>query len=204
MSDDMNMTGEEPMAPEGTVAPLPAPPMIKPGMARRNVLLIVALVIVLVVLAGFVAYAIITAGSAAVTGGGVPVTGTPGTGTTPPPTTTPTATLLPVPDVEFRDVFTPRDPFKPLKPIALKKVKAAATSADASSDGTSAAVAQSLSLVSIDSSATTAVVKLGSTNYTVHAGSTVGSPAWQITAIFATYIDVTDPEGIALTYYLSN
>jgi hypothetical protein len=77
VSDEMMMSSEEPIVPEGTVAPLPAPPMIKPGMAKRNVLLIVAGVIVLVALVGFVAYAMILAGNVAAPGGGTPVA-TPG------------------------------------------------------------------------------------------------------------------------------
>lgn len=192
MSDDMMMSSEEPIVPEGTVAPLPAPPIIKPGMARRNVLLIVAGVIVLVALVGFIAYALILVGSAnAPTGQPVVTPGAPGSTT---PSSTTTATLLPVPDVENRDVFTPRNPFEVIPGVALKVKKAEA----ASTDGTSTPHVAELSLVSVDVTTDpanpTAIVKLdGVTQPAVHQGDSVGG--YLIEEILADSISGTDPNG---------
>ena len=137
MSDDMMKSGEEPIVPEGTVAPLPAPPLIKPGMARRNVLLIVAGIVVLVALVGFVGWAVFLAGNVA-TPGGSPVVVTPGGTGTPgvvTPSTPSTANLLPVPDVDNRDIFSPRNPFAPIKPVSI----AQPATKDDSNDDTSTA-----------------------------------------------------------------
>lgn len=194
MSDDMMMTGEEPIVPEGTVAPLPAPPIIKPGMARRNGLLIVAGVIVLVALVGFVAYAIILVGSTSAPTGQPVVT--PGAPSSTAPSSTTTASLPPVPDVSNRDVFTPRNPFEVIPGVALHvaKVKTPAPS----DDGASTPHAAILSLVSIDVTTDpanpTAVVKLdGVTQAAVHEGDTVGG--YLIETITVDSISGTDPNG---------
>jgi hypothetical protein len=189
VSDDMMMSGEEPIVPEGTVAPLPAPPMIKPGTAKRNMLLILAGVIVLVALVGFVAYAMMIAGSATAPGAGTPAV-TPGTPTASTSATTPTAVLPDIPAGDNRDIFTPRNPFEPIAAVKLKVV------VTPSADGTGTSnQADTLSLVSIDASATpiSAVVRLnGVTQAPVHVGDMVGSSPWHVDAITDTSLWATN------------
>jgi hypothetical protein len=188
VSDDMMKSGEEPIVPEGTVAPLPAPPLIKPGMARRNVLLIVAGVIVLVALVGFVYFAIQTANNVATPGtsGGVPVAVTPGTpgapGTT--PSTTSTANLAPVPDVTNRDIFTPRNPFAPIKPVSIAPVvKETASSSDTTTHTANNSDTLTLEDIVTENGVRKAVVTLNGTTYTLAAGETVGSSNWSIVEV---------------------
>jgi hypothetical protein len=200
VSDDMNVSGEEPIVPEGTVAPLPAPPMIKPGTAKRNVLLIVAGVVVLVALVGFVAYAMMIASSVSAPTT-VPVTATgptttPGTSVTTSSSVPGTEAILPVPDVQFEDVFAPRDPFKPIPPVTLVVATTSSTDGTGTGGGGSGSTSHVLTLVSIDASATpiTAVVELGTSRYTVKAGDTVPNSQWHIdditaTGLYATYAD---------------
>jgi hypothetical protein len=195
VSDDMNMSGEGPIVPEGTVAPLPAPPLIKPGMARRNVLLIVAGVIVLVALVGFVYYAIMIANNVATPGGGsstggVPVTVTPGTPTG--TSTTPTAALPPISDVTNRDIFTPRNPFAPIKPISIAQPAAPAAKTTSSHETTHATSNNSDTLtlqdIVTENSVRKAVVSLNGTTYTLAAGEQVGTSNWSIVEVNASDI----------------
>jgi hypothetical protein len=197
VSDDMNMSGEEPIVPEGTVAPLPAPPLIKPGMARRNILLIIASVIVLVVLIGFVVAGFLIAGSTTANlPGNAPVTVVPGgpttgsTGTT--GSATPTGAIPPVPPVSNDDAFSPRNPFSPIPPIAI----VSATTVDDSTNTSSTAGnnnddnTNTLTLQDIvtENSVLKAVVKLNGHTYTLAAGEQVGSSNWSISEVHSDYI----------------
>ena len=189
MSDDMKMSGEG-FASVGEVAPATAASIIKRETISRNVLLIVAGVILAVVTVGLVWYALSLATPMA------PVTVNVGPVVTTPTTSNPaTAPLLPVPSIDDRDVFTPRNPFVVIPPITI-----AVPSSDDSglNNGTDTAAADTLTLkdiVTVDG-VRKAVVKLNGTTYTLAAGETVGTSSWSIqevntTNIVALYGDVS-------------
>lgn len=184
MSDDMKMSGEEMFAPEGEVAPAPAAPIIKRGTISRNALLIVAGVILAAVTVGLIAYALSLATPVApVATVVVPVT-TPGAGTG---STTPTAPLTPLPNIDNRDVFTPRNPFIVIPPITIA---VAVTDTSDTSNTTDTADAGTLTLtdiVTVDG-VRKAVVKLDGVTYTLAAGQDVGTSSWKIVEVNSTNI----------------
>ena len=184
MSDHMKMSGEEMFAPEGEVAPAPAPPIIKRGTISRNALLVVAGLILAAVTVGLVAYVLSLATPVApVATVIVPVT-TPGTGAG---STTPTAPLLPVPSIDNRDVFTPRNPFIVIPPITIA---VPSTDTSSTSNTTNTAEAGTLTLtdiVTVDG-VRKAVVKLDGVTYTLAAGQDVGTSNWSIVEVNATNV----------------
>ena len=184
MSDDMKTSGEEMFAPEGEVAPAPAAPIVKRGAISRNALLIVAGIILAAVTVGLVVYALSLATPVApVATVVVPVT-TPGTGTG---STTPSAPLVPVPNIDNRDVFTPRNPFIVIPPITIA---APVTDTSDTSNTTDTADAGTLTLtdiVTVDG-VRKAVVKLDGVTYTLAAGQDVGTSSWKIVEVNSTNI----------------
>ena len=188
MADDMKMSGEEMFAPEGEVAPAPAPPILKRGMISRNALLIVAGVILAAVTVGLIAYALSLATPAApVAPVVVPVTN-PGTGTgTGIGSTTPTTPLLPVPSIDNRDVFTPRNPFIVIPPITIA-VPSTGTSGTNNTTDTADAGTLMLSNIVTVGGVRKAVVKLNGVTYTLAAGEHVGSSNWSIVEVNTTNI----------------
>lgn len=188
MSDDMKMSGEEMFAPEGEVTPAPAAPIIKAETISRNALLIVAGVILAAVTVGLVAYALSLATPAApVTTIVTPIT-TPGT--TPGQTTTAAALPpTPVPSIDNRDVFTPRNPFTVIKPIVIAVLATDTSSSTNTSDTTSANTLKLIDIVTVGG-VRKAVVKLNGHTYTLAAGETVGTSSWSIVEVNTTNIVV--------------
>jgi hypothetical protein len=191
VSDDMKMSGEE-FAPVGEVAPAPAAPIIKRETISRNVLLIVAGVILAVVTVGLVVYALSLATPVAPVSVNVSPVTTPGGGTTSNPATAP---LLPVPAISNDDVFTPRNPFTVIPPIAIA-VPSEETSESNNTTETSDADTLTLRDIVTVGGVRKAVVRLNGHTYTLAAGETVDSSSWSIqevntTNIVALYGDVS-------------
>lgn len=169
MSDDPMMNGSAPMPPAGPQSVLPPAPRSNGNMGR-NILIGAAGLVVLAAIIGIVAYVLLSATvapSPTITPTG-PSAG--GTGTTA------TGTILPIPDVTNADIFTPRNPFKVIRPIMIE-VEEPASSTDTSSTA--------LTLVDITTSngEKVAVVKLGGQTYTVGEGDQVGTSDWQVVTI---------------------
>lgn len=178
MSDDMKMSGEDQFAPVGEVAPRPAAPIIKREMISRNALLIVAGVILAAVTVGLVAYALSLATPAAplITSTVPPIT-TPGTGTT-----TSTLPPTPVPSIDNRDVFTPRNPFTVIKPIVIAVASTDTSESTNTTDTTGANTLKLTDIVTVGG-VRKAVVKLNGHTYTLAAGETVGTSDWSIVEV---------------------
>jgi hypothetical protein len=187
----MMMNSGEPIVPEGTVEAPPAPPLIKPGMAKRNILLIVAGAIVLIALVAFVAYALLLVGSSAVPGTPSATPGTPGTPGSVAPSTSPTAALLPVAEVDWRDVFTPRNPFKVIKPVQIavpEPEEDTDTGGNNNNNGGNDDEEEEDATLTLEDIVTEddvrkAVVKLDGVTYTLGAGEQVGDSDWSIVEV---------------------
>ena len=88
-----------------------------------------------------------------------------------------TSVVAAVPVIENSEVFTPRDPFQP---VVIPK---SATAVEAG--GSSADDANTLTLLEIieDNGVRKAVLRLGSTMYTLAAGERLGSTPWKVVSI---------------------
>jgi hypothetical protein len=204
VSDDMNMSGEGPNAPVGDVAPRPAAPIIKRGTISRNALLLVAGAILLATTVGLVLFAM-SIGQPAPSTPGITTpgasTGTPG-GT---PSTVTSAALPPVAPIDDRDVFAPHNPFEPIDPVSI--AVAPAPSEDGTHTGGTSSTLRLISITALSGGGYSAVVRLGSTEYTVQAGGTVGTSLWHVdeitaTELLATY-DPSDPDAVQTTFQIS-
>jgi hypothetical protein len=199
VSDDMNMSGEGLNAPVGDVAPRPAAPIIKRGTISRNALLLVAGAILLAATVGLVLFAMSIGSNTPSTPPGA-VTQTPG-GT---PSTTTSAALLPVAPIDNRDVFAPHNPFEPIAAVSIAPEPA--PSEDGTHTGTTSKTLRLISITAV-SGGYSAVVRLGSTDYTVLAGATVGTSLWHVdeitaTELLATY-DPSSADAVQTTFQIS-
>jgi hypothetical protein len=183
VSDDIDVSGEEPIAPEGEVAPPPAPPIIRRGALSRNVLLIVAGVIVVAVAVAFVFLALQLGSNT-----------TQPTGTSTVPITTPsggssggvipsTVASGPLPDLSVignNDVFTPKNPFVVIQPVAIPQP----TTSTVGSHDTSGTLYCTRIIGS--GASRKAVVRLDGVTYTLGNGEQVDSSAYSIVTVYAT------------------
>jgi hypothetical protein len=180
VSDDIDVSGEEPIAPVGDVAPPPAPPIIRRGALSRNVLLIVAGVIVLAVAAAFVFVALQVGGNVTPLAGNSTVPITTPTGGTPS-----TVASGPLPDLSVignADVFTPKNPFVVVSPVAIA-VPATSTTTAGSHDASGTLY---LTRITTVGGVRKAVVRLDGVTYTLGNGETVDSSDYQIVTVNAT------------------
>lgn len=191
MSDDMNMSGEDQFAPMGEVTPAPPAPMIKPESISRNALLIVAGVILLAVAVALVMYAMSLANTTTTPVAVFTPGGTPGTtsGTTPGTTTSATAPPTSIATVDDRDVFTPRNPFTVIAPVAIA---IPATSSVNTTETPSGSSEISLSDIVTSGGVLKAVVKFNGHTYTLGEGSLVPGSTITVIAIRATEVDFSD------------
>ena len=97
-------------------------------------------------------------------------------------TETPSATVPAVPQVDLGEVFSPRNPFEP---VVIPKSAMETEGEDSSSDD-----AGTLTLVRIEEEdgVRKAVLKLGSTTYTVAEGEQLGSTPWKVVTIGTTSV----------------
>jgi hypothetical protein len=179
VSHDIDVSGEELIAPVGDVAPPPAPPIIQRGVLSRNVLLIVAGVIVVAVAAAFVFVALQVGGNVTPPSGSSTVPITTPTGGTPS-----TVASGPLPDLSVignADVFTPTNPFVVVPPVAIA---VPATSTAAGSHDASGTLY--LTRITTVSGARKAVVRLDGVTYTLGDGEQVDSSSYTILKVNAT------------------
>jgi len=96
---------------------------------------------------------------------------------TPPGSTSVTTPVAAVPVVDNSDVFTPRDPFQPVLIPRSAQVSAEEEGTDSDSD--------TLTLTEIieEDGVRKAVLRLGSTTYTVAAGERLGTTPWQVLTV---------------------
>jgi hypothetical protein len=179
VSDDQARSGIDPAAAE-TPSVLPVRPQAPRGAAGRNVLLVVAAAIVLLAIVGVVAYVILTSEGVAPLGQTPqgPVASSPGTGTPAPGSTAASGTLPPLPDIDNRDVFTPRNPFKVIPPAKIEVAGSSNTSETPNNSTT-----LTLKDIITRGGQRMAVVKLGGITYTVGAGDTIGASDWKVVRV---------------------
>jgi heme/copper-type cytochrome/quinol oxidase subunit 2 len=191
VSDDIDVSGGEPIAPEGEVAPPPAAPIIKRGTLSRNVLLIFAGVIVVVVAAAFVILALQLGRNTAQPSGipSVPVTtpvvSTPTSGT---PSTVTSGAVPGLSTIDNDDVFTPRNPFVVIPPVAIVVPSSSSGSGSGSTDTSGTLYCTRITTVG---GVREAVVRLNGISYTLAAGQQVDSSDYSIVKVDATEVLVS-------------
>ena len=189
MSDDTELNEFTPQAPMGS----PRPPAASGGgffsSTLGRALLIGGGVIILLGIVGVVVFAVIGAqlfgvASQAVTnaqnGAVAPVTA-PASGTTAAAASTGTVPSVPV--IENRDVFTPRDPFIPVK---APKVSGSSTTGSSSSSTNDNAI--TLTDIVTNDGVRQAVFTFNGTSYTVGAGDVVDSSDWKVISVGSTTV----------------
>lgn len=188
MSDDTELTGITPVPPEGGPAPQSGGGFLSSTVGK--VLVIGGAIALLLLIAG-VALAIVLGSSllSGLTGGGTgPVsTATPAPVTSSVPTsgsTVSTGAILPVPDIENRDVFSPRDPFEPIDAPKLAVQTVSGTG------GTSSANDKTLVLndITTENGVKKAVITYSGTSYTLGEGDSVPNSPWKVFKIYTSSV----------------
>lgn len=186
MSDDTELTGITPVPPEGGPAPQSGGGFF--SSTAGKVLIIGGAIAILLLIAG-VALVIVLGSSllSGVTGGG---TGAVGTGT-PTPTTSSvptsssavsTGAILPVSDIENRDVFSPRDPFKPIDAPKLAVETVSGTG------GTTNDKTLVLNDITTENGVKKAVITYSGTSYTLGEGDSVPNSPWKVLKIYTSSV----------------
>ena len=192
MSDDHELNGTQPIAPEAT--PVQAAP--KPSSADflsttvGKAVLIAGAVVVLVIIAAAVGWFVIgpsSLGGPTGTPGqpsGVVTNPAPSTPSTPSAPASSTVTTLPVAPITSRDVFTPRNPF-----TVIKVTVTAASAADGNTDtGTSGLDPDEVYLTDIVTvnGVREAVIAYGGSTYSLAAGELIPTTTdWKVEKVLA-------------------
>ncbi len=186
MSDDTELKGFEPQEPPRMTPPRSSGDGLFATTAGRA-LLIVGGVVVLLAIVGVAVYFVLGSNLFGVPSQSTPPVATTGTAVAVASTansvvaTSTSATEAPVPDIENRDVFSPRDPFVPVAP---------ATIGSSSSSSESGSESSALTLTDIDTSngVREAVFTYKGTTYTVKNGDTIGSSPWKVITVGSTTV----------------
>jgi hypothetical protein len=159
------------------------------GFARSSggkIALIGGAVAIVLVLIGLVWFLILGPAIVGMLSGGTPAAptttvpgSTPSTATASPSSTV-TETIPAVASVDDRDVFVPRDPFKPI-PAPLIPTETVSTSGGSSSTTVDEALV--LNDIVTEDGVRKAVLTLAGTQYTVAAGEVVGTSPWKVIAV---------------------
>jgi hypothetical protein len=189
VSDDTELTGITPVAPEGGIAPERSGGFFSSALGK---VLVIGCAIGTLLLIAIVAFVIILGSSlfSGLTGGGTDTAGTsaPKSGTAP-ITSIPTSgsvastgVVAPVPDIENRDVFTPRDPFKVIAPPTIP-TETASTPGSTTSDNSLV-----LNDITTENGTKKAVLTYGGTVYTLAEGESVGTSPWKVLKIYTSSV----------------
>lgn len=198
MSDETMTSENEPISSrdlEGDAILAPTPKPGRAAISPRNLVIALVAVLVLVVVIGLVAYSVLsTQGSVSAiqsvsSGPGVSTSTSSATATS-----TATSTLVPAAVVENRDVFTPRDPFQPLKGATVKTTTSSTSSSYSSSSSSTSSTSTASGTTNTDntlklkdivteSGTRKAVVRWRNADYTVAAGETVGTSDYKVLSV---------------------
>lgn len=189
MSDDQLRNDMDPVGPDGTPAApaLVSVPVRRPfAFTMSHALMAAAAAIILIAIMGVVAWVVLGAGTFTPQPAtpSVPAAGQPGALGTPampatPGSTVPTSILPPVPDVDNRDVFTPRNPFEP---IPAPVIATAASDEGTSTNDEDANTLVLTGFVTVDGERK-ATVELGGVEYTVGEDDKIGTSDYQVLEI---------------------
>ena len=186
MSDETDMTGITPVAPEGGPAPTAGGGFLSSTVGK--VLVIGGAIGILLVVAGVAL--VIVLGSSLFSGTGVVSTGTPTPGTAPAASSVPasgsaisTAAILPVPDIETRDVFTVRDPFEPIAAPKLVVETASGTGTSSNNDKTLV-----LSDITTENGTKKVIMTYSGTSYTLGEGGSIPNSPWKVLKIYTSSV----------------
>lgn len=184
MSDDTQLNGTEPIAPE-MAAPVPVGPKTSSGdflsTTAGKAVLIGAAIVLLLVVAGVVGWFVLgpssLGGSAGAPGTPTVVVSNPGTPTAPSAPASSTVTT-PVADITSRDVFTPRNPFTVIKPATISTSTTGATHNNPDD-------VILTDIVTVDG-VRKAVIEYGGHTYTLGANELIpGTSDWKVLAVHA-------------------
>jgi hypothetical protein len=131
--------------------------------------------VVLVIVLGSALFNAVDQATIVTTPGAVPATATP---------PAEAALVAPVPAIENRDVFTPRNPFEPV----ILPASAFPTSSTASAGSTGTADTLVLQEIITDNGVRKAVLSFGGTLYTVAAGERLGNTPWDVLSVGTTTV----------------
>ena len=198
MSDDNELNGTQPIAPE--VTPVPAAPKPSSGdflsTTAGKATLIAGAVVVLVIIAAAVGWFVIgpssLGGSTGTPGqpSGVvtsPVPSAPGTSSAP---ASSTVSTVPVAPVTSRDVFTPRNPFTVITPDTVATSTASSTDSNTEASTLDPSEVYLTDIVTVDG-VRKAVIAYGGSTYKLAAGELIPTTTdWKIEKVLSNSVVV--------------